>query len=137
MVGNISSFVSYRLWCPNLHLNLLYLHNLNNVWTVYHGAQRSTVFSIPGLDGNLSTLLFTYWKIFIYKSFLDLLPPHLHIIHKPATKCSLRSQDQLLLSVSRVKTELGEKGLSALCPCSLESASGRAVCSRAALFENF
>lgn len=80
MVGNISSFVRYRLWCPNLHA----LHNLNNVWTVYHGARRSltTVFSIPGLDGNLSTRLFTHWKFFhfwiffhhIYTSFINQPP---------------------------------------------------------------
>lgn len=112
--------------------------------TVYHRAPRFiannsliTVFSIPGWDGNHSTRHFTHSHIFIYKLFVDLLPPCQHIIHKPATKCSLHSQDWFLLSVPRGETELGKKGLSALCPCRLESASGRAVCWRAALFEHF
>lgn len=84
--------------------------------TVYHRAPRFisnhsliTVFSVPGWDGNRSTRRFTHSHIFIYKSFLDLLPPCQHVIHKLANKCSLQSQDQFLLSVPRVETELGKK----------------------------
>ena len=104
------------------------LHSLD---TVYHGALRfitnlktlthhCNLYTRVGWS-SLTTCRLKHWHILIYKAILGALPPYLRMyINRTCTgSYRLRSENFFLLTVPKVRTELGKRG----CPSSLEPAS--------------
>ena len=105
--------------------DVLYMHassnSLHSLDTVYHGALRfitgfkslthhCLLYARVGWS-SLSARRLNHWRILIYKCILGLLPSYLltYISQKSTASYNLRSQDLFLLSVPKVRTELGKK----------------------------
>ncbi len=112
--------------------DVLYMHassqNLHALDTVYHGALRfitgfkvlthhCDLYERVGWP-SLSMRRLQHWYIFIYKDILGLLQSYLltYISVNNIGTYNLRSQDLFLLSVPKVRTELGKKAFKYAAP---------------------
>ena len=108
-----------------MHASAQCLHTLD---TVYHGALRfitnfrsrthhCSLYARVGWSA-LSTRRLYHWHVLVYKAILGLLPCYLgrYLSQKFTGSHNLRSQDLFLLSVPRVRTELGSRAFSYAAP---------------------
>ncbi len=112
--------------------DVLYMHassqSLHALDSVYHGALRfitgfkvlthhCDLYERVGWP-SLSMRRLQHWYIFIYKAILGLLPSYLltYISVNNIGTYNLRSQDLFLLSVPKVRTELGKKAFKYAAP---------------------
>ena len=105
--------------------DLLYMnasvHCLHMLDIVYHGALRFVtnyralthhciLYSKVTLACSVNMLAYSHWYVFIYKAILGRLPCYLSVfLTRKHGNYGLRSQDTMLMTVPRVRTELGKK----------------------------
>ena len=103
--------------------DVIYMHAASSILqtldTVYHGALRfilnvksrthhCCLYEMAGLS-SLALRRWIHWHIFIYKAIISKLPIYLtNLLTRNNSTYNLRSNDSLLLTVPRTKTELGK-----------------------------
>ncbi len=103
-------------------------HRLQALDSVYHGALRFTtnskalthhclLYSRVGWS-ELSSRRLKHWYLFIYKVILGLLPSYLqqNIFQKGVKNYGLRSKDYYLLSIPKVRINMGKRAFSYAAP---------------------
>lgn len=95
-------------------LDMVYLRFVTNFKTLTH---HCSLYAQVGWFA-LSTRRLHHWHILIYKTILGVLPSYLqkYVIRKSTGTYQLRSEDLFLLTVPKVRTELGKRAFSYAAP---------------------